>query len=227
MSGILAAAVLVVGCASVPVPESPASYSYFERPDPYDPWFFPISRWQLRTREQARPTWPPALLAAWGGAVPGAPVSAENPSDLRSRYFGFVAQSKHAVALAVASWVQNEGRRYYVSDTGQDHWPTLEEVLANDGDDCDGLELLSYYLLLRMGFDEDEVYRAIVVRERDNQHHMVTLWFETPDDPHVIDPTGAMVLGMPRMSEVKGWVPMQVFSPTKHFAVWRKRAGSN
>ena len=224
---MLAAAVLVVGCAGVPAPETTASYSYFERPDPYDPWFFPISRWQLRTREQTQTTWPPALLAAWGGAAPGVPAAAEKPTDLRSRYFGFVAQSKHALALGVARWVQNEGRRYYVSDTDQDHWPTLEEVLANDGDDCDGLELLSYYLLRRMGFDEDEVYRAIVVRERDNQHHMVTLWFETPGDPHVIDPTGAMVLGMPRMSEVEGWVPMQVFSPTEHFAVWRKRAGSN
>ena len=227
MSGLLAAVVLLVGCVSVPDPETAASYSYFERPDPYDPWFFPISRWQLRTREQTQATWPPARLAAWGGAAPGAAVSAAKSSDLRSRYFGFVAERKHAAALEVARWAQNEGRRYYVPDAGQDHWPTLEEVLANDGDDCDGLELLSYYLLRSMGFDQDEVYRAIVVRERDNQHHMVTLLFETPDDPRVIDPTGAMALGMPRMSEVKGWVPMQVFSPTEHFAVWRKRASSN
>ena len=51
---------------------------------------------------------------------------------------------------------------------------------------------------------EDEVYRAIVFRRSDGQHHMVTFWFEHPDDPWVIDPTGAMTSGMPRMSEMPG-----------------------
>jgi len=48
---------------------------------------------------------------------------------------------------------------------------------------------------------------------------MVTLWFESPDDPWVIDPTGAMVLGLRRMSEVPGWVPLKLFSSTEEFTV--------
>jgi hypothetical protein len=46
---------------------------------------------------------------------------------------------------------------------------------------------------------------------------MVTLWFEVPDDPFVIDPTGAMTSGMPRLSEVPGWVPLKLFSETAEF----------
>ena len=58
-----------------------------------------------------------------------------------------------------------------------------------------------------------------MVRRSDDQHHMVTLWFEDPDDPWVLDPTGAMTRGMPRMSEVPEWVPLKVFSDTEHFSV--------
>jgi hypothetical protein len=46
---------------------------------------------------------------------------------------------------------------------------------------------------------------------------MVTLWFESPDDPFVIDPTGAMTGGMPRLSEVPGWVPLKLFTETAEF----------
>jgi hypothetical protein len=51
---------------------------------------------------------------------------------------------------------------------------------------------------------------------------MVTLWFENPEDPWVIDPTGAMTTGMPRMSEVPGWVPLKVFSEDEDFSVERQ-----
>jgi hypothetical protein len=50
---------------------------------------------------------------------------------------------------------------------------------------------------------------------------MVTLWFEDRDDPWVIDPTGAMTTGMPRMSEVPGWEPLKVFSEDERFTVER------
>jgi hypothetical protein len=48
---------------------------------------------------------------------------------------------------------------------------------------------------------------------------MVTLWFEDADDPWVIDPTGAMTLGMPRMSELGDWVPIKVFSESLEYTV--------
>jgi hypothetical protein len=48
---------------------------------------------------------------------------------------------------------------------------------------------------------------------------MVTLWFEDPDDPWVIDPTGAMTLGMPHMSDMEEWVPIKVFSDEVEYSV--------
>jgi hypothetical protein len=48
---------------------------------------------------------------------------------------------------------------------------------------------------------------------------MVTLWFEERADPWVIDPTGAMTSGMPRMSEIPDWVPIKLFSETENFTV--------
>ena len=55
---------------------------------------------------------------------------------------------------------------------------------------------------------------------------MVTFWFEHPDDPWVIDPTGAMTSGMPRMSEMPGWEPIKVFSEKRDFDVVPGRPGA-
>ena len=69
--------------------------------------------------------------------------------------------------------------------------------------------------------------RAIVYRRSDGQHHMVTLWFEDRDDPWVIDPTGAMTSGMPRMSAVPEWTPLKVFTEDQDFTVLPHRMAKN
>jgi hypothetical protein len=56
---------------------------------------------------------------------------------------------------------------------------------------------------------------------------MVTLWFEDRDDPWVLDPTGAMARGMPRMSELPEWVPLKVFSDTAEYSVRRATSASD
>lgn len=203
--GLLALALQVSGCAA---PGGPEGYDYFARPDRRDPWSLQILRWQVRARADvaAEPPRP-------------APLPAADPDDLGSSYRSFVAERKRALVLEVAHWAQNQGARHYVADDGIDYWPTLREILARNGDDCDGLELLTYYLLRDLGFRD--VYRAIVWRPSDDQHHMVTLWFEQPGDPRVIDPTGAMTLGAPRMSEVRGWVPLKVFDESREYTVRR------
>jgi hypothetical protein len=138
--------------------------------------------------------------------------------DLRDKYFAFRAEQRREQARSLAQWIQQQAKNHYVPDGPLDHWATLEETLARNGDDCDGLELLVNHFLRDMGFGADRVFRAIVFRPEDGQHHMVTLWFEDPADPWVIDPTGAMTSGMPRMSEVPGWVPLKVFSESESFS---------
>ncbi len=197
---------------------------YFQRPAPDDVWSSKIEGWQRRERFDA------ALLHPLesGPAVESAGYSAANeqlPTDqaaadgLRAKYFGFRAERRRALARDVADWIQAEAKNYYREDGAVDHWATLEETLARGGDDCDGLELLAFHALRDLGFSSTEVYRAIVVRPSDGQHHMVTLWFEDPDDPWVIDPTGAMTLGMPHMSELEDWVPIKVFSERLEYTV--------
>jgi hypothetical protein len=176
-----------------------------------------IAGWQ--SRERALPDTDrlrtPASVSGSGGTRTDTPTD----GSLRTKYFSFRAERKRQMARETAEWIQREAKKHYLADGPIDHWATLEETLARDGEDCDGLELLVYHVLRDLGFREDEVFRAIVFRPSDGQHHMVTLWFEKAEDPWVIDPTGAMTSGMPRMSEVLGWAPLKVFSETEVFTV--------
>jgi hypothetical protein len=211
-------ALLGLGCATVAEPSvSAPGYAYFVDPDPQDAWSPKIAGWQWRARaEQASAD--ARSPAAVSGAAPGA-SAAPPPTDLRAKYEDFVRESRRALAREAAEWIQKQSRLHYIPDGPIDHWATLDETLDRNGDDCDGLELLVFHFLRDAGFGEDEVLRAIVYRPKDGLHHMVTLWFESPDDPWVIDPTGAMTSGMPRMSEVPGWVPLKVFDEHREYTV--------
>ncbi len=216
---------LGMGCAVLSISTtSPQGLEYFEAPRSDDVWSAKIKGWQRRERFDAALVQP----LQSGSAVESAGYSAANeklPSDqaaaggLRAKYFEFRAERRRALAREVAAWVQSEASLHYREDGAVDHWATLEETLARGGDDCDGLELLAFHALRDLGFASNAVYRAIVVRPADGQHHMVTLWFEDSEDPWVIDPTGAMTLGMPRMSELEAWVPIKVFSEDLEYTV--------
>lgn len=224
---LLASAVLMLGlgCAGTPVMESiPQGLDYFRAPRADDVWSPKIQGWQRRERFDAALIAPlesaPAVESAgYSAANEALPEDQADESGLRAKYFAFRAERKRALAREVADWIQAESKLHYREDGAVDHWATLEETLARGGDDCDGLELLAFHALRDLGFADSEVYRAIVVRPSDGQHHMVTLWFEDAGDPWVIDPTGAMTLGMPRMSEMTEWVPIKVFSEDLEYTV--------
>ena len=199
---------MLLGCGALPS-VLPGGYGYFHTPTASDPWTPKIRGWQDRERQQRQ-----------GVVEAGAAVSqGADPEALRIKYERFRSEHRRAVARDVASWIQAQAPAHYIPDGAFDHWATTEETLEGNGDDCDGLELLVFHFLRDMGLGDEHVYRAIVHRPSDGQHHMVTLWFEDPDDPWVIDPTGAMTRGMPRMSEVPGWVPLKIFSDEEEFSV--------
>ena len=208
------------GCAGVLT--KPLAYWYFAEPPVDDAWGHKIEIWQARERaEQRAPGSELATPAVASGA--DSETESDRPTDLRSKYADFRQQSKRAQARELAGWIQKQAKQHYIADGPIDHWATLEETFRTNGDDCDGLELLAYHLLRDLGFGEDEVFRAIVYRRSDEQHHMVTFWFEVPNDPWVIDPTGAMTFGMPRMSDVPGWAPLKVFSEESNYNAERQR----
>ena len=219
--GLAALAAVAPGCAPPPIrsvlPRT-AAYDYFAAPATDDAWSPKILGWQERerSREGVVASGSPASVSGSGsGSAPG---SARTP-DLRSALDRFRVEQRRATARQIASWIQVQARQHYVPDGAVDHWATLRETLARGSEDCDGLELVVNRLLRDLGFGDDEVYRAIVYRPADGQHHMVTLWFEDRNDPWVIDPTGAMTAGMPHMSELRDWVPLKVFSETREYTV--------
>jgi hypothetical protein len=205
---------LGLGCASVV--HGPTTYEFFSAPRPDDPWTPKIASWQTRELASSAAETPASVSGA-GEAADEAP---RTEPGLRGKYTSFRTEHKRALARDLAGWIQKQARRHYVPDGPIDHWATLEETLEKGAEDCDGLELLSYHFLRDLGFREDEVFRAIVYRRQDGQHHMVTLWFEDASDPWVIDPTGAMTSGMPRLSQVGDWVPLKVFSDTSEVGDW-------
>ncbi len=178
-----------------------------------------IRGWQQREQGGAREATAYAAGPQTAAGVERPGLEDQRVGDLRTSYDEFRAERRRSLARDVATWIQTEARSHYVDDGPVDHWATFEETLERNGDDCDGLELLTSHFLRELGFPEDEVFRAIVFRQTDGQHHMVTLWFEDREDPWVIDPTGAMTTGMPRMSEIPGWVPLRVFSESVAFTV--------
>ena len=222
---LLGCLALGLGCATTPL--RPLGYEYFVEPVDNDPWTGKIQRWQDRERndllEDGLSPLAPGLASV---AEPGeiSPRVDEVPASLSAKYAAFRGEQRRARAREVAEWIQAQAQHHYVADGPVDRWATFAETLRENGDDCDGLELLTFHMLRDLGFEATEVYRGIVYRRSDGQHHMVTLWFEDPEDPWVIDPTGAMTSGMPRMSEVPGWVPLKVFSVDESFSVERSRA---
>ena len=214
LAALLVATALSPGCVHMGHAQ-PASehFAFFSSPAQGDPWSQKIAGWQRRERAQVLDVAvaPAAVSGPGEGAPPTGAVS------LREKFDSFRREQQRRQASEVASWLQQTARAHYRPDGAFDHWATLEETLSADGDDCDGLELLAFNLLRDLGFSKDEVFRAIVYRAEDGQHHMVTLWFENPDDPWVIDPTGAMTAGMPRLSAVAGWAPLKVFDDTREF----------
>jgi transglutaminase-like putative cysteine protease len=191
-----------LSCASLP----PATELTFFVPAPEDdPWAQKIGNWQARHElDPIRQGEPP-----------------RKSSELAQEYDQFSREMRRQIAAETAAWVQARSRSYYQPDGDRDHWATFGEVVETGRDDCDGLDMLTFQLLRRMGFGAEEIFRAIVVERPTGQHHMVTLWFEDGDrtDPFVLDPTGVVTTEMVRLSEIGSWEPIEIFDETAHYRV--------
>ena len=198
---------LLVSCAGVrpAEPLSPVSLDFFVPAPADDPWEHKIREWQARHDQDP---------VQRGEAT-------EKPSELAKEYEQFTRELRLRLVEDTVAWVQERSRKYYRADEDRDHWATLGEMAKTGGDDCDGLDLLTFVLLRRLGFQDDEIYRSIVVEQDSGQHHMVTLWFEGGGrkDPFVLDPTGVVTQEMVRLSTIDGWEPIQLFDEEAHYRV--------
>ena len=192
-----------LGCVS---PAPPALRLDFFRPVP------PEDSWRLKVR-----AWQAANYLS--SLDPGSETP--DPTPLADEYLRFSSEFRLEIVQRVLRWVQVYSGLYYRSDNGVDYWPTLDEVIEAGGDDCDGLELLTFALLRSLGFSEGELYRAILFDRLSDAYHMVTLWFrdEERSDPYVLDPSGKISRKVSRLSRISGWEPIVLFDERSVFRV--------
>ena len=195
---------LLTSCATLPASTS-TTINFFSPAPEDDPWNRKVRNWQARHHLD------PAAQAGAPGVV----------SPIGRKYGEFTRDLRRRLVEETVGWVQEQSRLHYRPDGSEDHWATLGEVVETDGDDCDGLDLLTFVLLRRLGFEEGELFRAILVEQGSQQHHMVTLWFEEDgsQDPYILDPTGVVTEGMARLSGAPDWAPIELFDETAHFRV--------
>lgn len=229
---IAATGVALAGCATSTLPAS-KTFDFFGQVRPAsDPWYEKVGEWQERAQAQH----PGVSIRGERG------LAAAMRSELLSRKIGaFEAESRLQLARDISLWSRLIARWHYRFDevAGNpdeplshaerarasqapsleiDHWPTYPELIARNGDDCDGLDLIAYQLLHEFGFERVKIFRAVVMRDYDRANHMVTLWFEDPDDPWVFDATGAVTTELVRFSELNGWTPTSVFNDTDQYS---------
>ncbi len=151
-------------------------------------------------------------------------VVSEDASMLAEAYTAFSRELRRQLAGDVLKFVQTSSGLYFRPDGSLDYWPTFNEVLESGGDDCDGMDVLTFRLLRSSGFGPGEVYRVILYSEERDLHHMATLWFEEGrehgrvGDPWVLDPTGEVSSRMRRLSELD-WEPKIIFDETQRYRV--------
>ena len=197
------AVIACLACAS-PVPP-PASFDFSQPLPAEDLWQPKIQLWQAaRHNDSLSPD-----------------VAAAELTPLGAEYARFESELRLELVQRVSRWVQLYSGLYFRSDEDVDYWPTLSEVIAAGGDDCDGMDVLTFELLRRLGFRQGELYRAVVFHRDREIYHMVTLWFpeESRDDPYVLDPSGEVSHKVLRLSHASDWEPVAIFDENTQFKV--------
>ncbi len=191
-----------LGCASL---APPPPLDFFRPVLQEDTWRLKIRAWQAATHLSS--------------LEPNEEIP--DPTPLAEEYLRFSSEFRLEIVQRVLRWVQVYSGLYYRSDDGVDHWPTLDELIEDGGDDCDGMELLTFALLRGLGFSEGELYRAILFDRPSDAYHMVTLWFRDKDrgDPYVLDPSGKISRNVSRLSRIAGWEPIAIFDERSQFRV--------
>jgi hypothetical protein len=206
---LAAASAVAAGCAGTPEPL--VRYRFFVAAEPGDVWFEKVRDWQRREIAGE-----PAELRRTAEADPRSGL-------LRKKFRAFADEERRELARRFVEWAQDQARQHYRFDDRQDlagdEWPTTRDLFDKNGDDCDGIDLIAYNLMLDLGFPEEQIFRAVIRRDQDGEFHMVTLWFEDPDDPWVIDTTGAMTMKMRQLSAFLGWTPAVLFNSSGHYTV--------
>ncbi|MGM0422022.1 MAG: hypothetical protein ACQEQL_02880 [Pseudomonadota bacterium] len=113
---------------------------------------------------------------------------------------------RHTILKVIAAYAEDFSRYYYKNDNAEndkilrpdiygpnEDWETLSEVILENGDDCDGLAMLSRQLMIDAGIPKSEIFfLAYLTTAEDAPDHGVIMWNDPdhPHDPIAIDSTG-------------------------------------
>ena len=208
----------LVACAT---PPEPVGYELFVPLSGDDAFAPAIEHWQAETRLEGLAAEVADLRAQLRGEIPAPLALPVGESALGRAYLEFRSELRHRVVVDTVRWVQQQSGLYYRRDRDLDDWPVLGELLAAGADDCDGMDLLTFSLLRRLGFEQGEIYRTIVRNVDTGLHHIVTLWFAPGlrDDPWLLDSTGQVSRAVIPLSAQTDWEPLRLFDETTAYAV--------
>jgi predicted transglutaminase-like cysteine proteinase len=112
----------------------------------------------------------------------------------------------------------------FVSDRehwGQlDYWASPLESLGTGAGDCEDYSILKYFMLRAMGIPDDKLRLMYVRALRQNEPHMVLVYFENPQDyPLVLDNLESDIRSASERTDLK---PVYSFNAS---GLWLARAG--
>ena len=160
-------------------------------------YYWRVMYWQSRED----PNDVPFAMSSPSGVLLDEYVALENAAE---------RMSELPVLVAVLNgFMLGVSKRRYRHDSPADKWPTTAELFNPllDGEDCDGLELLTYHYLRRVR-GEVGTYRGVFVNRADSTAHMATVVFNasTSRNPYVVDSTGALGARGIKLSDLgEGW----------------------
>jgi len=187
-------------------PASAPAYDFFGAIDPHnDPWFYRIQDWQ-----------DDQLIAQRDGLGKLAShEAATSMTALEASANAFQAGQRRALARRINTWVQNNAVSTPEAPESSD--PDPARLLSAGAEDPLGLDQTTRSLLLRFGFEADELYRGVLRQRNGDRYHVVTLWFEDRRDPWVLDASSVLSAELKRLSRVSSWQLIRVFNETKQF----------
>jgi len=112
----------------------------------------------------------------------------------------------------------------FVSDTEHwrqtDYWATPLESLGSGAGDCEDYSILKYFMLRALGVPDDKLRLMYVRALRQNEPHMVLVYFENPQDyPLVLDNLEPEIRSAAERTDLK---PVYSFNAS---GLWLARAG--
>lgn len=101
-----------------------------------------------------------------------------------------------------------------------DYWATPLESLGTGAGDCEDYSIVKYFLLRALGVPDDKLRLMYVRALRQNEPHMVLVYFESPQDyPLVLDNLESDIRSAQERTDLK---PVYSFNAS---GLWLARAG--